>query len=481
MNRGSIWWLSFHLCSDRASIKPLMDQRLVVVANRLPVRREEDGSWAPSPGGLVTALTPILQRGGTWIGWAGVGRGPSESFRINNIDHVAVSVSDAEIDDYYLGFCNGTLWPLFHDGVRAPEYHRRWWNAYQRVNQRYAEAVLEHANPGDLIWVHDYHLLLLPQMLREASPDVEIRFFLHIPFPPVELYARLPWRRQLIEGMLAADVIGFQTESSTANFKKAAGVFAGAEAQDRLVRIGSRSIRTMAAPISVDFDSYNDVAGTPRIDERVSSVRDELGNPEHIFLGADRLDYTKGIDVRLRAFATLLRQNPHLADTSKLVQIVVPSRQTIGEYSDMRDEIERLAGRINSVHGERHRMPVHYTYESLEREELVAYYKAADVMVVTPLVDGMNLVAKEFVASRVDEDGVLLLSEFAGAAHELSEAVLVNPYDIDGVALAMRQAIELEPAERLRRMREMRNTVRENDLEAWTRRILDPDLVAISA
>jgi trehalose 6-phosphate synthase len=231
----------------------------------------------------------------------------------------------------------------------------------------------------------------------------------------------------------------------------------------------------------VDFDSYNDVAATPLIDERVSSIRDELGNPEHIFLGADRLDYTKGIDVRLRAFATLLRQNPQLADSSKLVQIVVPSRQTIGEYSDMRDEIERLAGRINSVHGERHRMPVHYTYESLEREELVAYYRAADVMVVTPLIDGMNLVAKEYVASRVDEDGVLLLSEFAGAAHELSAAVLVNPYDIDGVALAMRQAIELEPAERLRRMREMRNTVRENDLEAWTRRILDPDLATISA
>jgi alpha,alpha-trehalose-phosphate synthase [UDP-forming] len=400
---------------------------------------------------------------------------------MNNIDHVAVSVSDTEMDDYYLGFCNGTLWPLFHDGIRAPEYHRRWWNAYRRVNQRYAEAVLEHANRGDLIWVHDYHLLLLPQILREASPDLEIRFFLHIPFPPVELYARLPWRRQLIEGMLASDVIGFQTESSTANFRKAASVFAAAEVQDRLVRIGSRLIKTMAAPISVDFDSYNDVAATRLIDERVSSIRDELGNPEHIFLGADRLDYTKGIDVRLRAFATLLRQNPHLADTTKLVQIVVPSRQTIGGYSDMRDEIERLAGRINSVHGERHRMPVHYTYESLEREELVAYYKAADVMVVTPLVDGMNLVAKEYVASRVDEDGVLLLSEFAGAAHELSAAVLVNPYDIDGVALAMRQAIELEPAERLRRMREMRNTVREHDLEAWTRRILDPDLAAISA
>jgi trehalose 6-phosphate synthase len=453
----------------------------VVVANRLPVRREEDGSWAPSPGGLVTALTPILERGGTWIGWAGVGSGPAETFRVNNINHVAVSVSDVEIDDYYLGFCNGTLWPLFHDGIRTPEYHRRWWNAYRRVNQRYAEAVLEHSNPGDLIWVHDYHLLLLPQMLREASPDIEIRFFLHIPFPPVELYARLPWRRQLIEGMLASDVVGFQTESSTANFRRAASVFAGAEVQDRLVRMGGRSIKTMAAPISVDFDSYNDVAATPLIDERVSSIRDELGNPEHIFLGADRLDYTKGIDVRLRAFATLLRQNPQLADSSKLVQIVVPSRQTIGEYSDMRDEIERLAGRINSVHGERHRMPVHYTYESLEREELVAYYRAADVMVVTPLIDGMNLVAKEYVASRVDEDGVLLLSEFAGAAHELSAAVLVNPYDIDGVALAMRQAIELEPAERLRRMREMRNTVRENDLEAWTRRILDPDLATISA
>ena len=458
-----------------------MNQRVIVVANRLPIRRTEDGSWAPSPGGLVTALTPILQRGGTWIGWAGVRSGPTESFRFNDIDHVAVTVSDAEIDDYYLGFCNGTLWPLFHDAIRTPEYHRRWWNAYQRVNRRYAEAVLEHASPGDLIWVHDYHLLLLPQMLRELSPKAEIRFFLHIPFPPVELYARLPWRRQLLDGILAADVVGFQTESSTANFRKAATTFAAAESADDQLRDGDRLIKTQTAPISVDFAAYDQIGQSPDTDDRVSRIKAEMGNPEHILLGADRLDYTKGIDVRLRAFATLLRQSPHLADRIKLVQIVVPSRQTIGDYSDMRADIEQLAGRINSVHGERHRMPVHYTYESLERAELVAYYRAADVMVVTPLVDGMNLVAKEFIASRVDADGVLLLSEFAGAANELPAAVLVNPYDIDGVAQAMRRAIEMNPEERKRRMKEMRHTVQENDLEAWTRRTLDPQLAAVSA
>ncbi len=458
-----------------------MNQRVVVVANRLPIRRTEDGSWAPSPGGLVTALTPILQHGGIWIGWAGVGSGPTESFRFNDIDHVAVAVSEAEIDDYYLGFCNGTLWPLFHDGIRAPEYHRRWWSAYQRVNQRYAQAVLENSDPGDLIWVHDYHLLLLPQMVREQSPDAKIRFFLHIPFPPVELYARLPWRRQLMEGMLAADMVGFQTQSSTENFVKAAQAFADVEAEDQTITKGGRVITTMTAPISVDFHSYEEVAMSPDTEHRVRRIKRELGEPEHIFLGADRLDYTKGVDVRLRAFATLLQQNPHLADSAKLVQIVVPSRQTIGDYSDMRDEIERLAGRINSIHGERHRQPVHYTYESLEREELVAYYKAADVMVVTPLVDGMNRVAKEYVASRVDGDGVLLLSEFAGAAHELSPAVLINPYDIDGVAQAMLRAIEMESGERMRRMGAMRDTVRRHDLAAWTRRTLDSDLTAISA
>ncbi|HJU52489.1 MAG TPA: trehalose-6-phosphate synthase [Acidimicrobiia bacterium] len=457
-----------------------MNQRVIVVANRLPIRRTEDGTWTSSPGGLVTALTPILQRGGTWIGWAGVGSGPPQTFRFNDIDHVTVSVSDAEIDDYYLGFCNGTLWPLFHDGIRTPEYHRRWWNAYQRVNQRYAEAVVENSRPGDLIWIHDYHLLLLPQMLRDLAPEREVRSFLHIPFPPVELYARLPWRRQLLDGMLAADVVGFQTESSTANFRKAATTFAGAEAADHLLRDGGRLIKTQTAPISVDFGAYDEIAQSPETDKRVARIKGELGNPEHILLGADRLDYTKGIDVRLRAYGTLLRQNPDLADRIKLVQIVVPSRQTIGDYSDMREEIERLAGRINSVHGKRHRMPVHYTYESLDREELVAYFRAADVMVVTPLVDGMNLVAKEFVASRLDADGVLLLSEFAGAAHELPAAVLVNPYDIDGVAQAMRRAIEMDREERRQRMHEMRHAVRENDLDAWTRRTLDPSLAPIA-
>ena len=457
-----------------------MNQRVIVVANRLPIRRIENGTWAPSPGGLVTALTPILQQGGTWIGWAGVGSGPPESFRFNDIDHVAVSVSEVEIDDYYLGFCNGTLWPLFHDAIRTPEYHRRWWNAYRRVNQRYAEAVLEHSRPGGLIWVHDYHLLLLPQMLRELSPEREIRFFLHIPFPPVELYARLPWRRQLLDGILGADVVGFQTERSTANFREAATTFAGAEAAEHSLADRGRLIRTQTAPISVDFGAYDEIAHSPDTDKRVARIKRELGNPEHILLGADRLDYTKGIDVRLRAFETLLRQHPDLANRIKLVQIVVPSRQSIGDYSDMREEIERLAGRINGVHGERHRMPVHYTYESLDREELVAYYRAADVMVVTPLVDGMNLVAKEYVASRVDADGVLLLSEFAGAAHELSSAVLVNPYDIDGVAQAMRRTIDMDREERRRRMQEMRDVVAENHLEAWTRLTLDPSLSPVA-
>jgi trehalose 6-phosphate synthase len=456
-----------------------MSKRVVVVANRLPVRRTEEG-WAASPGGLVTALTPILQQGGVWIGWAGDGGDETSSFNFNDIDHVAVPITAQEIEDYYLGFCNGTLWPLFHAAIRTPEYHRHWWNAYQRVNERYAAAVLDHARSGDLVWVHDYHLLLLPQMIREKAPEAEIRFFLHIPFPPVEIFARLPWRRQLIEGMLAADVIGFQTEANTANFLQAAAAFADAEV-NHLIRKNGRLVRAMAAPISIDVEAFEAASMAPETAERVATIRKELGGRQHLFLGADRLDYTKGIDVRLMAFATLLEQQPELADTAMLVQIVVPSRQTIGDYADMREDIERLTGHINSTLGERHRMPVHYIYESLQREELVAYYKAADVMVVTPLVDGMNLVAKEYVASRVDNDGVLLLSEFAGAAHELTQAVMVNPYDVDGVAAAMGRAIAMEPSDRQRRMQAMRATVRHHDLHEWTRRTLDPDLSAILA
>jgi trehalose 6-phosphate synthase len=457
-----------------------MSERLVVVANRLPVRREEN-TWVTSPGGLVSALTRVLkQRGGVWVGWSGIADASFEPFEHDGIDQAPVEISSEEVEEHYLGFCNATIWPLYHDAVRPPEFHRTWWRSFNKVNQRFADKVVELARPDDLIWVNDYQCQLLPAMIRHRLPEADIRFFLHIPFPPVELYARLPWRRELLEGILASDVAGFQTDRSASNFIDAALTFTDAVPASDGLLIEGRHVKVMSSPISVDAAEFEAVAGEGGTAERVRRLREELGNPERIVLGADRLDYTKGIDVRLRAFETMLDAHPELAETTKFIQIVVPSRQTIGDYEAMREEIERLAGHINGIHGSRHNMPVHYIYESLDLDALIAYYLAADVMAVTPLADGMNLVAKEFVASRVDEDGVLLLSEFAGAARELSEAVMVNPYDIDGVSRAMYRALTMEPEERGRRMRALRETVRSADLSSWTDTALRDDVPALA-
>lgn len=449
-----------------------MNRRIVVAANRLPVRRVK-GSWERSPGGLVSALTPILQEGdGVWVGWTGVADQQVEPFQHDGIYHVPIPLNSREVSEHYLGFSNKTIWPLYHDAIRTSEFHRSWWRTHIAVNQMFASAVVEAAGPGDLIWIHDYHLQLVPRFVRSEIPDAMIRSFLHIPFPPLELYARLPWRREILEGLVAADVIGFQTQRSATNFINAATTFLDADSVDNLIVHEDREIEVVSNPISVDVADFARIADDPDTATRVSQLQSDLGDPEFLFLGADRLDYTKGIDVRLRAFETLLSERPELGEKSKFVQIGVPSRQSIGDYVEIRQEIEEIAGRINSTHGSRHRMPVHYTYESLSREELVAYYRAADVMVVTPLADGMNLVAKEFVATRTDLDGVLLLSEMAGAARELGDALLVNPYDVDGMAREMATAIEMDPGERRERMSSMHRSVVTHDIHSWARTAL---------
>lgn len=447
-----------------------------MAANRLPVHRVDNG-WERSPGGLVSALAPILQRtNGVWIGWTGSADEAIDPFRSDGIENIPVPLSGQEVDDHYLGFSNRTIWPLFHYAIRTPEYHRHWWRSYQAVNRRFAEAIVAVAKPDDLVWIHDYQLLLVPSMLRELAPDLESRFFLHIPFPPVELYARLPWRAQIIESLLGADVVAFQTPRGAGNFRNAAISFSEAVRGDDGLTLLDRSTRVVVSPISIETEIFENLAASDETAKKVVQIRTELGDPEVILLGADRLDYTKGIDVRLRAFETLLELYPDLADRVKFVQIGVPSRASIGNYVEMKEEIEQIVGRINSMHGSRHKLPVHYVYESLTPAELVAYYRAADVMVVTPFADGMNLVAKEYVASRSDGGGVLLLSEFAGAAQEFLEALLVNPYDIDGMAMQMLKAIEMDPAEAKRRMEEMRQVVHAHDVHFWARSALASDL-----
>lgn len=453
-----------------------MTGRIVVAANRLPVRRV-GGRWEMSPGGLVSALTPLLQQGnGVWVGWTGEVDEKLEPFSHDSIDMYTVPLSTTEVDCYYLGLCNGTIWPLYHDGVRTPIYSRSWWKIYKQVNTKFAVTLADITTPDDVLWVHDYHLQLVPGAIRSLVPTADIRFFLHIPFPPLELFARLPWRREVVTGLLGADVVGFQTRRNADNFINAAQTFADAAVDDGQLVSGDSTTKVVTAPISIDGAEFVQIASSPATMDKAKRLRRDLGDPEIIMLGADRMDYTKGIDVRLRAFESLLKMQPDLAEKTKFVQVAVPSRETIGDYAAMRETVERIAGRINGAFGARHSMPVHYIYESLSREDLTAYYRAADVMVVSPLADGMNLVAKEYVASRVDDEGVLLLSEFAGAAQELDQAVSINPYDIDGMARAMLQAVSMSRQERQERMKAMRQVVLAHDIHNWINQALtQPD------
>jgi len=445
---------------------------LVIVSNRLPVQWTERG-WSRSAGGLVSALEPVLEkRGGTWVGWNGDSGGmtlqPPASETVN---YVPVPLIEEEIAQYYLGFANSTLWPLFHGAIRPPEINDSWWKTYCSVNARFAQAAIESVDREGVVWVHDYHLLLVPRLLKRFS-SVRTRFFLHIPFPPLEVFARLPWRRELLEGVLGADVAGFQTKRSSSNFIDAVTTFTDAKLVGEDLVSNTGRTRVVTAPISVDAEGFERIAAMPSTRHRAHVLRHKLGDPRTVFLGIDRLDYTKGIEVRLHALEAMLCNHPEIADEVRFVQIAVPSRESIGDYEKTRRSIEQLAGRIDGIHASHLQMPVRYVYDTLSREELVAYYLAADVMAVTPLADGMNLVSKEFVASTVDLNGVLVLSEFAGSANELTDAVLVNPFDIADMADQMYRAMTMPQSEKIARMKAMRWVVDRNDLDVWARRAL---------
>lgn len=444
-------------------------KRVVVVANRLPVAYNlDDGSWSTSPGGLVSALTPILRRtSGSWVGWSGVAGRAFEPFVHNGIQQVPVDLSREEYESFYVGFCNATLWPLYHDAVRVPQFHRHCWRSYVEVNRRFAEVAAKAGGSGDVAWVQDYQLQLVPQMLREMAPDNMIGFYLHIPFPPVELFAKMPWRESVLEGLLGADVLAFQSSSSRTNFAVAARRLLGAEGSSGSLAWQGRVIELQVAPIGIDHDHLSESAKSDAIEQSARRIRKELGSPDSVIFGVDRLDYTKGINVRMRSFKTLLDRNPALVGKVSFVQVAVPSREDVAEYQRIRAEIEGLVGRINGDLAEVGRPPIHYLYRSVPFDELVAYYRAADVMLVTPLRDGMNLVAKEYVATRYDDTGALVLSEFAGAAEQLSRAFVVNPYDIDGLADTLRQAIDRAEAGPNDEMRALRQSVSTHNVFWW--------------
>ncbi len=458
--------------------------RLIVVSNRLPFTFKRIAKrWRAEAGagGLITALLPVLRnRGGTWVGWPGAaGRagefssalaaaGANAGYRL-----AAVALEEQEVRDFYLGFSNEVIWPLFHDLPSLCNFDPAYWRTYLKVNRKYAKAVHARAAPGDFIWVHDYHLMTLAAELRRLGTRARQGFFLHIPFPAPDVFMKLPWRAPVMEALLQYDLLGFQTERDLRNFA------ACAQALGKSVRAAGRGMLLAGAaahgaaraghfPISIDYNAFMRRAAAPDVAAKAQELH-RLLPKRKLVLGIDRLDYSKGITLRLRAFQDLLERFPDMRGRVSLIQVVVPSRENIPQYERMKSEIEQLVGRINGAFARPGGwVPVWYEYRSLSRLELLAYYRAADIALITPLKDGMNLVAKEYCACSIEEDCVLILSEFAGAAEQLAGgALLVNPYDIEAVAEAIRTAHRMSRAERVARMRTMRRAIRRQDVFWW--------------
>jgi alpha,alpha-trehalose-phosphate synthase [UDP-forming] len=444
---------------------------LVVAANRLPVEVAADGHLRTSPGGLASALSSVTAAGTQWVGWAGPESGRPKQFDHGDLRLHPVALSNDEVDRYYRGFSNEILWPLFHGRLRRVELNRAWWHSYRIVNRRFAAAVTRIAPLGGTVWVHDYHLLLVPEMIRSKRPDLHIGLFLHIPFPNAQLFSMLPWRKEVIRGMLGADVLGFQVAEDAENFIAAADRLVESRTRGHMLFDGTHVVDVDAFPISVDFGHWNTLGEAAVAD--AARHRAELG-VEFIFLGIDRLDYTKGISQRLRAFGELLDNGRLDVEKCAFVQVAVPSRTDVAAYEDEREEVETLIETINTKHSRLDgSLPVLYMDTSLDEAEMAAWFRAANAMVVTSLADGMNLVAKEFVASRGDLDGTLVLSEFAGAAQDLDGAIIVNPYDIEAIKRAFVSAIEMPAAERAARLKTMRTAVHHNDVHRWARNFLN--------
>ncbi len=443
----------------------------VVVANRLPVDEvvtDTGKEWRRSPGGLVTALHPILAgHRGIWVGWAGAAGPASAPFEVDGIALHPVALSESDIVNYYEGQSNSTIWPLYHDAVETPAFHRHWREAYREVNRRFADATDRVAPPGSAVWVQDYQLQLVPAMLRERRPDLRIGFFLHIPFPPIELFMQLPGREEIIRGLLGADLVGFQTPLGAQNFLHLAHHLLGLRRRGLSVSVEGRSVRAGSFPVSIDVGEMEALVDTIDVRARADEIRSELGRPKTLILGVDRLDYTKGIQHRLNAYRELLSEGRLDTPETVLVQVATPSRERVEHYARLRENVEREVGRINGEFGRVGAPAVHYLHQSYSRSELAALYRAADVMAVTPLRDGMNLVAKEYVAARTDLGGTLVLSEFAGAARELRQAYMCNPHDINSIKDALMRAIEADRSEAAKRMHSMRRYLRDHDGRKW--------------
>ncbi|MEB2284865.1 MAG: bifunctional alpha,alpha-trehalose-phosphate synthase (UDP-forming)/trehalose-phosphatase [Polyangiaceae bacterium UTPRO1] len=445
--------------------------RVVIVANRLPVAATVDERGRPaleaSPGGLVSGLAPVHGSDDSlWIGWPGTTDpvDPALAAELAAQRLVPVPIAADELRPYYDGFANGVIWPLFHYLLERMPLEIPGFDAYRAVNERFAEVVAAHWREGDLVWIHDYQLLLLPALVRRRLPRARIGFFLHVPFPSSEVFRTLPYREQLLEGLLGADLIGFHTAAYMRHFATSVLRVLGAPSEVERLPWRGREVRLGVFPMGIDAAAYAQAAARPEV---AALARTWCIDGVRILLGVDRLDYTKGIPRRLLAFERLLEHHPELREAVRLVQVAVPSREDVQAYQSFREQADALIGRIHGAFATPSWVPVHWMYRGVSHDELLALYRAADVMLVTPLRDGMNLVAKEFCAARGDEDGVLVLSEFAGAASELAEAIMVNPFDVEEAANAYHRALTLPPDDRRARMRALRARIFAYDAKRW--------------
>ena len=453
----------------------MRERPVIAVANRLPVQQGDDG-WELSPGGLVTALRPVMAtHPGAWVGWDGGAKGMPAALPDSDVRLLPVRLSAAQVRDYYRGFANATMWPLLHDAVEKPRFERAWWRGCQEVNRIFAERALTalDSHPDAMVWVHDYHLMLVPELIRNHRQDLPIGFFLHVPWPSPDIYARLPWREQVLWGLLGADVVAFHTDGYRANFlRSCARHLAGSGVAVRgssVVLPDGRVVTAATAPISIDAAGFAAFAADPEVKEGVAALEEQFSG-RRLLLGVDRLDYTKGIIERLLAVEMLLERRPELRTSLAFLQIAMPSRDDVREYRQLRGTVEQHVGRINGRFTEPGSdVPVHYLYRGLSQQQLAAYYAFADALLVTPLIDGMNLVCKEYVTVQQAHggSGALILSEFTGAAAELSEAVLCNPFDVEGLSYRLEQALTLTPGVRRKSLAAMAGHVRTHDVHDW--------------
>jgi trehalose 6-phosphate synthase/phosphatase len=456
--------------------------RLIVVSNRLPFALDSTGEdlWTvtPAAGGLVSAVEPVLrERGGIWIGWPGIAgeipkRAFAEATRDAGYKVLPVALSETERDEFYYGYSNEVIWPLFHDLQNFCSFEPTFWETYKAVNERYADALAVSSRADDFVWVHDYHLMYVGQALRERGLSAALTFFLHIPFPPYDIFAKLPQPQRLLRALLQFDLLGFQTRRDVRNFlgcvrRVLSDVRVVPRRELQLVCFEQREIRLGHFPIGIDFDSFEKGAMSEGVARRSQELRSRFRDCQ-LILGVDRLDYSKGIPERLRAFRNALERHPELRGRVLLIQVVVPSRVEIPRYHEFKQRIDRLVGDINGRFSTSDWLPVQYHFRGLTKEDLLAHYRGCDIAFITPLKDGMNLVAKEYCACRIEENGVLILSDFAGAAEQLKTgALLVNPYDVEEVADTILKAFRMTDAERTARMKRMRRVVREENVFWW--------------